>query len=149
MVYKRTMFTRLLPVVLLLTASAWAQGADKGWCPPFSTTDRYKISQVGPMPPASPQVGAEYLGTAGFLATVSDRGYVCEAKVVRSVNQRVDEAAGKTARDWRFHAARVGRERVATVVVINVPVWRKPDGTLLTSEGITVESPPGTVPRRP
>ncbi len=69
--------------------------------------------------------------------------------MVRSVNKELDQDATQTAMRWRFRPARIARNRVSTLVVINVPIWRKPDGTLLTTEGITVESPIGTKARNP
>ncbi len=138
-----------IAVLLLLSSAALAQVADRGWCPPLPEPDWTKISKVGPMPPPAPLVGADYLGTVGFWATVSDKGYVCKTSVVRSVNKDLDEEATRTALNWRFRPPYFGRDRLATVIVINVPIWRKPDGTLLSSAGLTVESPPGTVARRP
>jgi hypothetical protein len=69
--------------------------------------------------------------------------------VIRGVSKELDQEAMRTALNWRFRPARLGRDRLATVIVINVPIWRKSDGALLSSESISVESPPGTVARKP
>jgi hypothetical protein len=135
--------------IMIVSSAALAQEADRGWCPPLPDPDWSKISKVGPMAPASPFPGIDYLGTVGLWASVSDKGYTCRATVIRSVSKELDEEAMRTALNWRFRPARLGRDRLATVIVINVPIWRKPDGTLLSSAALTVESPPGTVARKP
>jgi hypothetical protein len=142
---------RIFPIAVLFVAGsvAFGQGIDRGSCPPLPQPDWSKISKVGPMPPPAPQQGLEYLGTVGFLATASEKGYVCSVSVVRGVSTAVDAEAQRTALSWRFRPARIGRDRVGTVLVINVPVWRRNDGSLLTTAGITVESPLGTKPHNP
>ena len=69
--------------------------------------------------------------------------------MIRSAGKELDAEAMRTALNWRFRPARLGRDRLATVIVINVPIWRKPDGAFLSSAALTVESPPGTIARKP
>jgi len=147
---KSKMRLRTSLVAFLFFGVTFAHASDpQAGCPPFPRPDTLKIDAAQPMPPAKVPAGAQYLGTVGFLSTINDRGYVCEARVVRSVGKEANDAAAKVAKSWRFRAARNGRERIPTVIVINVPVWKQADGTLLANEGVTVESPPGTVARRP
>ncbi len=135
-------------LLLLVPGLTWAQ--DKGICPLDPQRESYpNISHAAPPPPAPPVTGATYLGTAGFLAGVSDRGYVCSASVVRSVDQQLDEQALRTVEKSRFRPARMGRRHIPTAIVINVPLWRAPDGKLISDRGLTIESPPGFKARNP
>jgi outer membrane biosynthesis protein TonB len=135
--------------LMILSSAALAQNADRGSCPPPPEPDWSKISKVAPPPPALPINAVQYLGTVGLWTTVSERGYVCKASVIRSVSRELDKEAIRRVMEWRFRPARIGRDRVATVIVVNVPLWTKADGALVSQDDLTVESPPGTVARKP
>jgi TonB family protein len=65
------------------------------------------------------------------IAVISDRGYVCDAKVIRGLNKETDKQAARAVRQWRFQPARKkDGHPVPVVVAVEANYWRK-DGQLV------------------
>ncbi len=124
---------RTLVLVLLLQA-VWALGSSKGFCPQMPPAPTHFVpAERGQSVP--PQDGAEYVGTITIFSVVSDKGFVCDAKVLRGIDSGIDENALAAARDWQFAPARKDGRAVPAVATFGVNVWRKNDALFFQQTG--------------
>jgi TonB family protein len=86
-------------------------------------------------PPVSTDPGKKYFGTVTFVAVISDKGYVCSARVAHGIDREFDKKAGKAVREWHFDPAQKDGHTVTVVVRIDVNYWT-------TSSGEIVSDPP-------
>jgi hypothetical protein len=82
-----------------------------------------------------PQDGAEYVGTVTIFSVISDRGFVCDGKVLRGIDGPIDQRALAAARDWQFASAKKDGRAVPAVATFGVNVWRKGDGLFMQPTG--------------
>jgi hypothetical protein len=64
------------------------------------------------------------------MAVISDKGYVCDAQVLRGIDKETNKKAARAVREWHFEPARKGGHAVPVVVTVEVHYWRK-DGELV------------------
>ncbi len=118
------MLLRLL--IVLLLQSAWVSAASKGFCPPMPTApSRFIPAERGQSVP--PQDGAEYVGTVTMFPVISDKGFVCDAKVLSGIDSQIDQRALDAARGWQFSPAKKEGHAAPVVATFGVNVWRKDD----------------------
>lgn len=65
-----------------------------------------------------------------LMVVISDKGYVCDAQVIRGLDKETDKNAAGAVRQWHFQPARKDGHAVPVVVTVEVNYWRK-DGKLL------------------
>lgn len=119
---------------LLLLCSAFASAASKGFCPQMpSTPSHFVPAQRGESVP--PQDGAEYVGTITVFSVISDKGFVCDAKVLSEIDSQVDKKAVAAARAWHFTPAEKDVRAVPVVATFGVSVWRKDDEVFFQQAG--------------
>jgi hypothetical protein len=59
------------------------------------------------------------------MAVISDKGYVCEAEVIRGLDKEIDKKAAGAVRQWHFQPGRKDGHVVPVVVTVEVNYWRK------------------------
>ena len=64
------------------------------------------------------------------MAVISDKGYVCDAQVIRGLDKETDKKAVKAVRQWHFEPAQKDKRAVPVVITLEVDYWRK-DGELI------------------
>ena len=93
------MSCRSLPFFLLLLIAVAVRADDKGYCPaknpPAWTAQTKPEAKTKP-----PFADAEYLGQVRARIVISDKGYVCIAEIIQSLNEQADEKALAALRGW-------------------------------------------------
>jgi TonB family protein len=121
---------RFAAFMMLVGTAALAAADDKGFCPPTPPKPKVVATQAS-APPAAPTSDATYAGTVLVMAVISDKGYVCDAKVLRGLDKETDKKAARAVRQWRFQPTRTkDGHPVPVVVSVEVNYWRK-DGQLV------------------
>ena len=116
-------------IALLMVVSAGTHAAEsRGFCPP--TPPKPKVVATKPSVPQNPpSPDAQYAGTVTLMAVISDKGYVCDAQVIRGFDKETDKKAASSVRQWHFEPARKDGHAVPVVITLEVNFWRK-DGEL-------------------
>lgn len=135
---------KLFPLTaLLLVGSAVTLAREKkGNCPPLPP--KAMLGPVKAIPPSTQPgaSGGQFAGTVVLMVVISDRGYVCDAQVIRGVEKGLDETAVKNARQWRLQPVRTKSGRGVPVLArVDVNYWLK-DGKLIPTPGSPVVSQP-------
>ncbi len=65
-----------------------------------------------------------------LMAVISDKGYVCNAQVIRGLDKETDKKATGAVRQWHFQPAQKEGRAVPVVVTVEVHYWRR-DGELV------------------
>lgn len=79
-------------LIVLLLQSVWVSAASKGSCPPMPTApSRFVPAERGQSVP--PQDGAEYVGTITMFSVISEKGFVCDVKVLSGIDSPIDQRA--------------------------------------------------------
>jgi TonB family protein len=125
---------RLTSALIVVLAFAVASRAEnKGLCPP-----------PPPLSAAAPEIATSSVsatadkrdyGTVTLLAVISDKGYVCSARVLRGPNKETNKKFERAARDWHFDPARKDGHAVPVVATIDVKYH-------MTGDGQVVSDPP-------
>lgn len=124
------MNARVAAFMIFVGAAALAVADDKGFCPPAPPKPKVVATQPS-APPTPPTSDARYAGTVLVMAVISDKGYVCDAKVIRGLDKETDKKATGAVRQWRFQPVRTkDGHPVPVVVSVEVSYWRK-DGQLV------------------
>jgi EAL domain-containing protein (putative c-di-GMP-specific phosphodiesterase class I) len=55
-----------------------------------------------------------------LMAVISDKGYVCDAQVIRGLDKETDKKASGAVRQWHFQSARKNGHAVPVVVTVEV-----------------------------
>jgi Gram-negative bacterial TonB protein C-terminal len=121
-------------LVAALTFATICCAQDKGYCPP-SPPPPTVAAPKKVVPPAPPTPDVTYFGTVTLLTVISDKGYVCSARVLQGINKEIDKKTEKKVREWRLDPARKDGRAVPVVVTIAVNYWA-------TSTGEIVSDPP-------
>ncbi len=66
------------------------------------------------------------------MVVVSDKGYVCDAQVIRGLGKEIDKKAIASVREWHFEPARKGKVAFPVVIRLEVDYWSK-DGEIVQS----------------
>lgn len=127
-----------VPLVLAVFLSFFANAEDKGQCPGFLRPGKVVSPKGGPLTPIKPPEpsekpvsGAEYLGRITLLSAVSDKGYVCDAAVQTGINPQVDGTILKRFKTRHFPSIIQNGSAIPANVIVNVNVWRTPNGEIL------------------
>ena len=118
------MRTHIIAFTLFVLAGAFCTAESKGICP--SSPPKPLLSK--PMASASataPTPNGKFLGTVMLMATVSNKGFVCSAQVIRGVDKETDKQAVKDMREWHYGPARKDGVPVPVVILVEVEYWRK------------------------
>lgn len=59
------------------------------------------------------------------MAVISDKGYVCDAQVIRRTDKETDKKAELAVRQWRFQPAQKDGHNLPVVVTVEVDYWRE------------------------
>jgi len=119
----------LASLLALFLATAIAAAAEnKGHCPPNPPPPASVPKNTAP-PPTSPD--KTYVGTVTVFLVVSDTGHVCNAKVLRGVDQKTDAEALDTLRKWHFDPAQKNGRAVPVAMTATVTYWRDKEGKLV------------------
>jgi TonB family protein len=123
------MGTRLVALTMFVSTVVLAGADGKGFCPPTPAKPKVLATKTSaPQTPPSPE--AQYAGTVMLMAVISDKGYVCDAQVIRGLDKETDKKAAGAVRQWHFQPARKDGHAVPVVVTVEVNYWRK-DGELV------------------
>ncbi len=122
---------RRIVTLLTLAVTIPAIAADKGTCPPMPPASATIPAKTSALPP-SPSPEATYVGAVLLMAVISDKGYVCDAKVIRGLGKEIDRKAIASVREWHFEPARKGKVAVAVAITLEVDYWSK-DGEIIQS----------------
>ena len=121
-------------LLFVLLQSARAPASDKGSCPLMPPAPSHFVAaERGQSAP--PQAGAGYVGTITMFAVISDKGFVCDAKVLNGIDSQIDQRARSAARDWQFSPAERDGRSVPVVATFGVNVWRKDDACFFSRQG--------------
>src|SRR4051812_28034262 len=98
------MTLRMIALLMLIGIDTSAAAGNKGVCPPMppklsASAVRISATQTPPVP------NAEYAGSVVLMAVISDKGYVCDAQVIRGLNNEIDKKAAESVRQWRLEPA--------------------------------------------
>ena len=63
---------------------------------------------------------ADHVETATLLVVISDKGYVCSARVLKSVNKELDAKAVEEVKKWTFRPAMKEGHPVPVAVTVQV-----------------------------
>jgi TonB family protein len=123
------MTVRIIILLIFIGIGNFAAADSKGFCPPTPSktaagTPKASAQQTSPLP------DAEYAGSVLMMAVISDKGYVCDAQVIRGLGRETDKKAIATVRQWHFEPARKDKRAVPVVITLEVDYWRK-DGELI------------------
>jgi len=137
---KRSLFVLALTVALSIALHA----EDKGRCP--SLPDKianlsYAASKTLPAPPSPNQT---YAGTVILAAVISDKGYVCDVRVIHSLTKELDSRAIGTVRSWHFQPGKKDRQPVPVIVSMSVDFWLNKNGEVVSSPLTSTQSTPGS-----
>jgi len=113
-----------------LCTGNFAAAESKGFCPPTPPKPSVVPASKTVAPQPSPSPDAEYAGSVMLMAMIRDRGYVCDAHVIRGLDKDADKKAAQTARLWHFQPAKKDGHAVPVVVTVEMNYWRK-DGELI------------------
>jgi hypothetical protein len=121
-------------VLLALLQSVLVSASSQGFCPqlPPSPSHFVPAERGGSVPPME---GAEYLGTLTMFSVISDKGFVCDVKVLDGIDDQIDQRGLTAVRDWQFTPAEKDGRRISVVATFGVNVWRKDDQTLFQQAG--------------
>ena len=108
--------------MLLVSTGVVAGRENKGVCPPSPPRPKAKPAKVTP-PPRAPASDAKFAGTVTLMVVISDRGYVCDAQIIRGVEKWIDEEAVKSVRQWHVQPVRKDRHNVPVVATVDVNFW--------------------------
>jgi hypothetical protein len=113
-------------VLLTLFPSLLVSASSKGFCPEMPPSpSRFLPAERGKSVP--PKEGAEYLGTLTMFSVISEKGLVCDVKVLRGIDNQIDQRGVAAAGDWQFAPAEKDGRAVPIVATFGVNVWRKDD----------------------
>jgi|SRR5215470_7083779 len=105
-----------LVAALILAALCGAE--DKGVCPPLPPTNAKRPKPNAP--PLVPSSDTKNIGTVTLLLVVSNKGYVCSSRVLKGINNELDQQAQSTAQTWRFDPAQKNGRAVPVVISVGV-----------------------------
>jgi hypothetical protein len=123
------MGTRLVALLMVVSTGVLAAADSKGSCPPTPPKPK-AVATKASAPQTPPTPDAQYAGTVMLMAVISDKGYVCDAQVIRGLDKETDEKSAGAVRQWHFQPARKDGHAVPVVVIVEVNYWRK-DGELV------------------
>ena len=130
------MSCRSLPFFLLLLIAVAVRADDKGYCPaknpPAWTAQTKPEAKTKP-----PFADAEYLGQVRARIVISDKGYVCIAEIIQSLNEQADEKALAALRGWKFKPAEQGDRTVPAIATVSFFYWRDSNGRVTATHTIT------------
>jgi TonB family protein len=111
----------------------------KGFCPP--TPPKPPVVAVKPLASQTPpSPAAQFVGTVMLMAVVSDKGYVCDAQVIRKVDKETDRKAVAVVRQWHTQPARKDGNSVPVVVTVELSYWRQ-DGEVVQFPATLIVTP--------
>jgi TonB family protein len=118
------MGVRMVALMMLGSAAALAAADSKGFCPPTPPKPKV-VARKTSVPQTPPTPDAQYAGTVMLMAVISDKGYVCDAQVIRGLDKATDKKAAGAVRQWHFQPAQKDGHAVPVVVTVEVNYWRK------------------------
>jgi hypothetical protein len=110
----------------LLLSSAFA--ADKGNCPPIPPNN--SVQTNAPSDQTTSAANPDYVGTVNVMAVISDKGFVCDARVLKGIDKDTNEDAVTALKGWTFKPATKDGRAVPTVVSVSIKYVRK-DGKVV------------------
>jgi TonB family protein len=116
-------------VIVALVCVAVSYAENRGNCPvspPLNTKDLKKSE-----PPVSTDPEKRYFGTVSLVAVISDKGYVCSARVARGVDKQTDKKAETAVREWHFSPAQRNGHPTVVLVRIDVNYWKNSSGEIV------------------
>lgn len=123
---------RCLFLLLLLSSAFCAARDDKGFCPSPYGLSKEAQANLHPTPNQTPpETGAKFAGAVFVLLTISNKGYVCGARLVQGFDKEADKRAVEETRHWRFDPSKKDGHPVAVEMVIELSFWRNANGELI------------------
>src|ERR1035438_5491850 len=95
------------------------------------TAGSFKSSQGSRTPPKAPASDTRFLGVVQVLVEVTDKGYVCDFRVVHALNQDADNQVKEAVRNWHFTPAKKNGRGVPITALVEVDVWRNSKGEIV------------------
>ncbi|PYV28635.1 MAG: hypothetical protein DMG24_01525 [Acidobacteria bacterium] len=123
----------LIALMLLLSTGVAVARENKGFCPPMPPKPKV-VPAVATPPKIVPAADAQFAGTVTLMVVISDRGYVCDAQIIRGLDKETDAKTVKTVRQWHLRPARKDGHNVPVVATVDVNYWRK-NGELIQRSG--------------
>jgi hypothetical protein len=121
-------------VVLLLATLTFSVAEDKGTCPPAPPPGAFDLSKKIAKPTTTDSQGNR-IATITLLAVVSDKGYICSARVIQGLERKADAEAVKAVLKWHLPPATKDGHAVPTVATIEAKYRIDKNGN------VTIESP--------
>jgi len=122
--------------LLVLSMPALLPAGDKGRCPTYSPPQW--LAESKPEAKTKPPFAdADYVGQVRVRFVVSDKGYVCIAQVIQSLNQQADTKALAAVQGWRFAPSLEGRRPVASLATVSFFYWRDSNRHVVATHVIT------------
>ena len=125
------MILRPISVAFIAVCAIHAAGEDRGTCPPSPPAPAYAAAKKAAVASAPSSQSGDRIGTLTLLTVLSDKGYVCSAKVVQGLDKSVDAEAEKTVSTWRFSPAKKNGRAVPIVVVVQLNYRLDKDGHVI------------------
>jgi TonB family protein len=117
--------------IILVSSTVPLVCVDKGFCPPLPPAGSFKSSQGSRTPPKAPASDTRFLGVVQVLVEVTDKGYVCDFRVVHALNQDADNQVKEAVRNWHFTPAKKNGRGVPITALVEVDVWRNSKGEIV------------------
>ena len=127
---------RLAAFLAMVTIATALHGEDKGRCPKYSPP-QWVLPTKPEAKTKPPSSDAEYVGQVRLRFVISDKGYVCIAQVVQSLNEQADAKALAAVQNWRFSPTQQADRPVPSLSTVSFFYWRKPDGHVVATHAIT------------
>jgi TonB family protein len=115
-----------LTIAFLFALTKPAECADKGFCPPPAPFPKLQKPTEPP-----PRPDHTYVGTVSLAAVVSDKGYVCSARVLQGIDNKINAEALAQVKAWRFDPARKDGRAIPVSIQVDVAYWRDKDGRII------------------
>jgi len=65
------------------------------------------------------------------MVEVSDKGYVCDVQVVRTLDKGVDSQVSEAVKNWHFDPAKKDGRHLPATALVEVDVWRNQNGEIV------------------
>ena len=121
---------------LFLALAAIVNAQDKGYCPSTSPP-KWALHTQPVARTKAPTPEAEYVGEVRVRFVISNKGYVCVAQVIQSLNDQADEKALAAVQRWRFEPAYQGDRAVPALSTVSFFYWRDSSGRVVATHVMT------------
>jgi TonB family protein len=116
-------------LIAVLAFATVTRAENKGLCPPPPPLSAAAPEKAAPS--VSAAVDKKDFGTVTLLAVISDKGYVCSARILRGLDKETNKKFERAARNWHFDPAQKNGHAVPVVVTIDVKYHMTSDGQVM------------------